>query len=184
MKRDERRSEGEAVAWRSPPPYPPGMVLYSVSDYYKHFLSKKCDFITIKCNKGQLYQNIDQVRKLLCKHYKSILLVGSPTGGQHWHAICSDPPLKPMKVKKSVHLNRQRIGSISRSTANRRSGNPLGDDPTLMTCINHLPRQDPVVSSSGMCYKQQLSACLLYLFNNLLENASYSKYGNLYVRLT
>lgn len=173
-------SEGGAEA-RGAQAEPP--LTYELSEYYKHFLNKKCDFITIKCNKGQHYQKIDQVRKLLCKHYKSILLVGSPKTGQHWHAICSDPPSKPMKVKKSVHLNRQRIGTLNRSSANRRSGNPYGDDPALMTCINHLPRRAPVVSSSGMSYKEQLSACLLYLYDNLLENSSYSRYGNLYVRL-
>lgn len=158
-------------------------LMYDISQYYNNFLNKKCDFITIKCNRGVNYQNIDQVRKLLCKHYKSIVLVGSPKTGQHWHAICSDPPITPMKVKKSVHLNRHRIGTLNYSSANRRSGNPYGDDPTLLTCISHLPRRAPVVSSPGMSYKEQLSACLCYLFTNLLENPTYSRFDNLYVRL-
>lgn len=67
---------------------------------------KNLKFITIRDPKN--LKSMDWVRKLLLKFCSSFMLVCSPVGGTHYHALCHVK--KKIPYKKGIHFNVQPVG--------------------------------------------------------------------------
>ncbi len=142
------------------------------SQYWLGLGHRKIDFITLKCNKGCLYQRMDQVRKLVGRYYYSFDIVRSPTGGIHFHAIAARNGPRAIRVRSGVHLDVQTIG-YQRPACNRRG---LGRDPVpddyREELLNYVKRTKARKSSvKPVGYADHMEACVKYLQSNLLENA-------------
>lgn len=163
-----------------------GTLCYPFSQIMNYYLSKshlKVDFITLKCNSQKRFQNIDQVRKLVARHYLGYVIVGSPKGGRHWHVLCHREGSRTLKVPRGIHYVVSQVGTLHRSSANRRVGNSYADDATLMCQIKaHGEKAPATICSGGQSFAQHLASVAMYLLENLLENPKYSKYGNLAMR--
>lgn len=159
---------------------------YDISVFYSHFSSKKLlDFITIKSNNQSYYQNMDSIRRLIARNYKSYIIVGSPKGGRHWHILGERTGPRTIRVRRGTHMKAETVGFQSYSKANRRPReDPCDPDASLLSQLLYVkPQTKPVVTSKTVSRPFQLSSLLCYLFLNLLENETADKYENLAVRL-
>lgn len=166
------------------PPYMTsiGQLNFPITNIFSAFRHKKSHFLTLKCNKGKRYQSIDSVRHLMARCYETYVIVGSPTNGQHWHILAAGLK-KTLKVPRGVHKHMSTVGRLNVSVANRKPNeNPLQSNSSLYSQLRYVrDKESPVVVSDGKL--DQLSCVIMYMFENLLENKTKSKYGHLAMRI-
>lgn len=167
-------AEGAYPEHGAEPPLLPSPMAFECSTIYKHFKSKLTHFLTIKCNRGQRFQTLRQVRTLVSRCYDSFVIVGSPKGGRHWHVMATGLK-KTLKVPRGVHYHKATVGRLSVSYANRRPHeDPCKGDSSLYSQLRHAHMKvAPSVTSGARI--NELAAAILYLFSNLLENPTKDK---------
>lgn len=172
------KAEPKLGAARHPPIYM--TLVFQASALYEHFLHKKCDFITIKSNDAKRFQRIDSVRKLIARHYQSYIIVRSPKNGIHFHVLASrDYPRPNIQLPRGVHYHVQTV--YSQHTKKNRPPRAPSNDMSFEQEILLNKRVPPSVVSS-VSSSSQLSSLIMYLYNNLMENGTYSRFENMAVR--
>lgn len=102
-------SEGEARSIRLEEASYLSLSIQKFSQTISKFSKSKVKFITIRDPKDS--KSMDWVRKYLLKFSNCIMIVSSPKGGRHYHALMYEE--KPMKFRKKIHFHVQSIGKKS-----------------------------------------------------------------------
>lgn len=152
----------------------------------EYYLSKnrmKIDFLTLKGNRGVKFQKMDPVRKLLDKHYLGYVIVGSPKGGRHWHALAHREGKRSIKVPRGTHFRVTQVGTLHRSTKNKTHEDPYEGDASIQSQIlTFKPPIKPIRVAKGAGFSSHLASVLFYLLENLLENESLTKYQDIHIK--
>lgn len=154
---------------------------FHFTDYFSLFLPKKCDFITIRDNRGIKYQKMDQVRKLIDRHYEHYVIVRSPKNGIHFHVLASRSGARTFKVPKGIHTKVTRVGLPIRSYKNRRYGDPM-TEPSVNEEVRSRPITEATASSKNDPKAMHIARILGYMYLNMLENEMHYEFDTIYTK--
>lgn len=144
---------------------------------------KRVDFMTIKCNDGKKFQKMDDVRRLLARHYNKYFIVKSPKSGIHFHALACRDASRTIKVPKGIHFNVRQVGLPSVFLVNRQRHTT--DQPeTAVDVIRSLrPIRETTNSTSPADMLREISNVMHYLLENMLENKYFNKYETFWTNI-